>query len=345
MKLLYIGNNLNRKDFNPTSVEFLGNKLKEDFQIDQISSIENIVWRLFHIWYVLLFKGKKYDRVLIDTYSTTAFHFAWTAAVICQWRDIPYIPILHGGNLPIRLVKSRKLFLNMLSKAFAVVSPSEYLKVSLNLSPEIEIQVIPNLLEIEKYNFLHRERIDKVNLIWLRAFDKIYNPELAIHLVDKLLKSGLNDVSLTMIGPDKDGSLENCKNLVRRLGLEQNVTFTGRLERGEWLPIAEKSNCFINTTTIDNFPVSLLEAMALGIPIISTNVGGIPFLIKEEVTGLLVPTDNVEKLMDAVMKLVNNQALSSKLSQNGRAKSLSYTWENVRKQWIVLLKLGKTQLG
>ena len=104
MRLLYIGNNLKRKDFNPTSVEFLGKKLKEDFHVDRISSVENMAFRLLHIWAVLLFKGNRYQRVLIDTYSTTAFHFAWTAARICKWKGIPYIPILHGGNLPIRLV-------------------------------------------------------------------------------------------------------------------------------------------------------------------------------------------------------------------------------------------------
>lgn len=62
--------------------------------------------------------------------------------------------------------------------------------------------------------------MDGIKLIWLIAFDQIYNPELAIRLVDRLLKHGYENLSLTMIGPDKDGSLDNCKIMLRRLGLE-----------------------------------------------------------------------------------------------------------------------------
>ena len=337
MRLLYIGNYLKKKNFNPTSVEFLGSKLAQDFQIDRISKFQNILLRLIHIWLVLLLKGKKYDMVLIDTYSTMAFHFAWTAGKLCHWLNVPYIPILHGGNLPERLTKSRDLFINFLSHAAEVVSPSEYLKQKLSLPSTIEIKVIPNLLEIEYYPYKLREKIESPSLIWLRAFDQIYNPEMAIHVVDLLIKSGFSDASMMMIGADKDGSLVKCKNLVKRLNLENHITFTGRLDRAQWIPIAQRANIFINTTTIDNLPVSLLEAMALGIPIVSTEVGGIPYLIESGSTGMLVSSDDATSMTNAIMTLVRDPQLYASISLHAREKAWSYAWENVRLQWMMLL--------
>ena len=62
--------------------------------------------------------------------------------------------------------------------------------------------------------------------------------------------------------------------------LNQKIEFVGYLRKIEWLELARDHDIFINTSTIDNMPVSILEMMALGLPIISTNVGGIPFILE-----------------------------------------------------------------
>ena len=99
---------------------------------------------------------------------------------------------------------------------------------------------------------------------------------MAIEVV-KILKNDFNNIKLTMIGPDKDGSLDDCKKLVENYNLNENIVFTGYLEKKNWIKIARTANVFINTTNIDNHPKSIIEGMLLGLPIVSTNVGGIPF--------------------------------------------------------------------
>ena len=115
--------------------------------------------------------------------------------------------------------------------------------------------------------------------MWLRSFHEIYNPKMAIEVL-KILNDYYNDVKLTMVGPDKDGSLKKCLRLSKKYKLNQKVEFLGYLRKMEWIKIARDHDIFINTSTIDNMPVSILEMMALGLPIISTNVGGIPFILE-----------------------------------------------------------------
>jgi len=79
-----------------------------------------------------------------------------------------------------------------------------------------------------------------------------------------------------MVGPDKDSSLGEAKDLAKQLGVAESVTFTGVLPKAQWHQLSEKFDIFINTTNIDNMPVSIIEAMALGLPIVSTNAGGLP---------------------------------------------------------------------
>src|SRR5690606_31616955 len=95
------------------------------------------------------------------------------------------------------------------------------------------------------------------------------------------------NASLCMVGPDTDGSLSQVKALAKQLKV--SVKFTGKLTKSEWNQLSKEYNIFINTTNFDNMPVSVIEAMALGLPVVSTNVGGLPYLITDGVDGMLVP--------------------------------------------------------
>jgi len=336
-RILYIGNMLKKWGNNPTSVDFLGEKLEKDFEVIRISSYQNIVFRLLDIWKTLILCHKKVDIVLIDTYSTKSFFFAWTSGRLASLFKLKYIPILHGGNLPSRLIKSKKIFQRFLNDSHVVISPSEYLKQSLNQIEEIPIQIIPNSIDLGKYPYTQRPNLDKIKIVWLRAFDKIYNPHLAIKLVHYLVKNGEKNVSLTMIGPDKDGSMEQCIKLSEDLGIKDLVHFTGGLSFNSWLPIVQKGNVFINTTNVDNMPVSLIESMALGVPVISTKVGGIPHLVKDGYNGLLVAPDSPSKFGEAILKLKRNPKLYRDLSDNGRKSASKYSWNKINNQWKTIL--------
>ena len=94
---------------------------------------------------------------------------------------------------------------------------------------------------------------------------------------------------------------------------------------------------FINTTNFDNTPVSVIEAMALGIPVVSTNVGGLPFLIDNGTDGLLVQPRDANAMVEAIIKLKNDTDLMTELVNNARYKVEDFAWNAVKPRWEALL--------
>jgi glycosyltransferase involved in cell wall biosynthesis len=127
-----------------------------------------------------------------------------------------------------------------------------------------------------------------------------------------------------------------CKKLV--LEHELPVTFTGKLEKMEWVALARDHDIFINTTNFDNMPVSVIEAMALGLPVISSNVGGLPYLIDHQTDGMLVPPNDAEAFVNSITQLSNQPELVKDLVTNARKKAERFDWEVVKQQWFRLLE-------
>ena len=140
-----------------------------------------------------------------------------------------------------------------------------------------------------------------------------------------------------MVGPDKDGSMEVVKKFAKKNGLEDSIKFTGRLKKEDWIEESKDLHIFINTTNADNTPVSVMEAMCLGLPVVSTNVGGIPFIINNSVDGLLVNRNDIEAMTEAILLLRNNPKVYSDISKNARQKAESWDWLEVEKKWNILL--------
>lgn len=334
MKLLYIGNKLSQHGLNKTTVETLGEDLaKESFSVISVSSKKNFFLRLFEMVCTTLTKSK-IDYVIIDTYSTKAFWYAFICSQIARFRKIKYIPILHGGDLPNRLKNNPKLSNAIFSNAYKNIAPSNYLKSAFEKHGFQNVIYIPNTIEIVKYNYKKRENIEP-KLLWVRAFASIYNPEMAVKVLSTL-KEKYPNATLTMVGPDKDGSMETTKTLANTLSVE--VNFTGRLSKEDWWKLSEEYDVFINTTHFDNTPVSVMEVMALGLPVVSTNVGGIPFLVENNETALLVNDNDIDEMVNSIQKLIENENLTVLLSQNGRKLAETWDWNKVKVLWNNLLK-------
>lgn len=336
--IIYLGNQLSGHGVNPTSVETLGQRLKEDFKVTRASTKANKWLRLLDMWLTLL-KGRKVDFVLIDTYSTSAFVFAWTSGLLAGKLGLRYIPILHGGALPERARNSPRKLTSYLNDAYKVVCPSPYLKEELNKVIGMAYEVVPNAIELADYPFTSRKGLSGSgpNMLWVRAFDKIYNPLLAIRLLKALVSMGYEQTRLCMVGPDKDGSMADAQKLAKELEVADRVEFTGSLSRQAWVELSEDYDVFINTTNVDNTPVSLIESLALGLPVISTKVGGIPYMLDSGKNAVLVEANNVEAFTKAIERLYDN-AFYKELAIQGRTTAETYSWQQIRPQWQSLLK-------
>lgn len=241
--------------------------------------------------------------------------------------------MLRGGDLPGRLAKNPGLCNMVFNHAYKNSAPSGYLFEHFQKKGIQNMVYIPNTLDIQNYTFKKRE-IGQPRLLWVRAFAAIYNPFMAVE-VFREIKKQFPEASLCMVGPEKDGMLEKTRELALQYQLD--VKFTGKLAKADWIHLSENYDIFINTTHFDNMPVSVMEAMALGLPVVSTNVGGIPFLLEDEKTALLVEDKDTKAMIEAIKKIIENKNLTEDLAQNAREKAESFDWQQVKLLWNKIL--------
>lgn len=329
--ILYIGNKLAGHGRTPGSIDTLGKLFEgEGYTVYFSSSRLNKLCRLTDMLAAIWSRRKEVDVVLIDTYSTSAFYFAWLCGLLCTALNVKYIPILHGGNLPNRLKHSPRKCGQLFGNSYKNVTVSPYLYNELK-AVGLDSELIENSIELQLYAFKHRSSLSP-KLLWVRAFHETYHPTMAVRVIKQLAATYPN-VHLTMVGPDVDGSMQVCKDLVQELCVEEKITFTGKLSKQAWTALAQECDVFINTTNYDNLPVSVIEAMALGMPVVSTNVGGLPYLIEDGVNGLLVEKGDTDAMANAVRDLLEHSPIAEQLSVNARMRAEQFDWNVVKLKW------------
>lgn len=269
------------------------------------------------------------DIVLIDTYGALNFYYAYLVGKACQILDIEYIPILHGGNLPERLERTRNLSQSLFGNAKCNIAPSDFLMNEFQNQGFSNTKVIPNAIKTSNYPFKKRSEF-RPKLLWVRRFQERYNPVMAIEVL-KELTTRYPDASLCMVGPEKDGTMKLCKRLADTYDLD--VRFTGKLKKKYWAKLSRSYDFFINTTTVDNTPISVIEAMSLGLAVVSTNVGGMPVLINNQVDGVLTEEGDVQGMAAAISRIIEDREYGQALCKNARIKVDGFDWEAVKEQW------------
>ena len=333
--IVYIGNNLKRESSNVTTMVLLSKLLQnEGYTLTLSSSYNNQLLRLLDMLLTVYRNRRNTSFVLIDTYSSLNFYYAYAVARLCKLLKIPYIPILHGGNLPDRLVRSKRMSETIFKGSHRNIAPSQFLKAAFE-KHGYEVDCIPNVLEVEKYEYKQRMSVQP-KLLYVRAFSKIYNPKMAIEVLHHL-KRKYENASLCMVGPDKDGSLQEVKEYATQLGVETAVTFTGKLSKEEWHQLAKEYDVFINTTNFDNTPLSVMEAMALGLPVVSTNVGGVPYLIEHGANGMLVNKGDAASMSSIIERFIQHSEQTVSLTLQARRKVQSFDWKRVKGLWKSVL--------
>lgn len=334
-KLFYVGNRLSKFGYNKTSIETLGPQLESiGFMVRYAGNYQNRFFRLIEMLF-LVNSCKKNEIVLIDTYSTLGFWFVYFVAILSKLKQINYICLLRGGDLPKRIKASRSIANFIFRNSFKNVAISEYLYRAF-ADYGFKVELIPNNLNLKDYKFKSRETFGP-NLIWVRSFAKIYNPTMAALILKDLL-SIYPDAKLCMVGPEMDKSIEEFKLYLRKYNIESNVKIVGLLTKKEWTALSEDYDFFINTSSVDNTPISIMEAMALGLPVISSDVGGIPFLLTNGIDGICLPRDNHKAFIDSIVYLIENPEEAKNIVKNARNKVEKFDWEIVKNDWKQLLE-------
>jgi len=332
-----IGNYLSAARHTRSVGEELSLRLQQrGWQVLAASGQINRLLRLADMLATAIFHARQYRAALVEVYSGPAF--IWAEAVCAALRLLkkPFVLALHGGGLPEFAQRNPGRVTRLLASAAAVVTPSRWIAASL-AAFHSNIQYLPNAIQVDQYPYTLRTDITP-RLVWLRAFHAIYQPWLAVQALSELRKS-FPSASLLMIGPDKgDGALERTRLAVHQLGLQDAVVFQGGVDKSEVPVWLNRADIFLNTTTYESFGVSLLEAAACGLPIVTTRVGELPYLWQDGSEALLVPPDDPVAMADAIQRILCEPAMAQKLSSNGRRKAEQLDWAVILPRWEEILR-------
>jgi len=283
------------------------------------------------------------DVVIHQVFGGMGFAMVDAASRMGQLLGLRQIFVLHGGSLPDTAARRPRWVSRVLSRADRVVAPSAYLleQVVRPLFPtggprgagQDWARVIPNILDLDLYPYCHRSAVAP-RLLWMRTFQYVYHPELAIDVLADLRRTHPT-ATLSMAGQDR-GLREPLIALAQERGLAEAVRFPGFLDAAAKAHEFANHDIYLNTNRVDNMPVSVLEAGAFGLPVVATTVGGLPYLLRDGETGLLVPAEDAAAMADAIRRLIDRPELAAALSANGRRLAESCGWATVRDQWAVL---------
>jgi glycosyltransferase involved in cell wall biosynthesis len=237
-----------------------------------------------------------------------------------------------SGEAEDHLTSWRRTALPTMRMVDAIIAPSGYL-VDVFERFNLSARFIYNIVETERFRFRQRTPLKPV-FFSNRNFEPLYNVACTLRAF-ALVQKQFPAARLVLAG---DGSLRaELETLALRLNL-RNVEFIGRVEPARMHELYDAADIYLNSPDIDNMPGSIIEAYASGLPVVTTNAGGIPYIVTNGVTGLMVERNDAEAMADAALLLLKDQALATKIARAAYDECRKYAWESVRDEWVGLYR-------
>jgi glycosyltransferase involved in cell wall biosynthesis len=277
----------------------------------------------------LLLQVRKYDVIHVFSASYFSFVLAPTPAILIgKMYKRKVLLNYHSGEAADHLRRWRRTAIPTIRLTDLVVVPSHYL-VRVFDRFGLKARAIYNVIDTTKFRFRDRVPLRPVFLC---------NRNLEIHYgVDRVLRAfsliqaNFSDASLNIVG---DGSQRpSLEALAKELNL-RNTTFAGQIDPRSIADSYDAADIYLNGSEIDNQPLSLLEAFACGLPIVTTAAGGIPDIVTDCKTGMLVPCGDYRQMAERAMQLLTDGSLTRRIVDQGRQECLKYTWKAVRELWL-----------
>jgi glycosyltransferase involved in cell wall biosynthesis len=266
------------------------------------------------------------DVIHLMANSGWAWHFFAAPAVWVGWlRGVPVVVNYRGGEAERFFARQFRWVRPTLARAAAVVVPSGFLERVFERNG-IPTTIVPNIVDLTLFAPA-QEPPDTPHILVTRNLEPIYDIATALRAFAQV-RAAIPDARMTIAGSGP--SLEELLQLAQELGIADAVSFAGRIDNARLPELYRSATIALNPSLADNMPISLLEAMASGTPIVSTNVGGIPFLVENNVSALLVDPGQPGAMAAAVVSLCRDPGRRAALARQGLLEAANYSWNNVR---------------
>lgn len=264
--------------------------------------------------------------------SGWAWHlFSAPALWIARWRGLPVIVNYRGGGADAFLGRAPAHVLRSLRGAALRVTPSPFLQ-RVFARHGLDAEVIPNIIDLSRFKPVPpRDFGDAPHLVVARNLDGIYDIGTALQAFARV-RAQFPGAALTVAGTGPE--LESLRAQAQALALDDAVRFSGRIDNARMPALYATADCVLNPSTVDNMPISLLEALASGVPVVSTDAGGIPDMVTDDVHALLVPVRDPEAMASAACRVLADKRLCARLVDAGLEEVRQYAWPHVRARWL-----------
>jgi len=295
------------------------------------------VFRLVPYVYAIFNLCYRIDVIHLFANSGWSWHlFAAPAVWIARARRVPVIVNYRGGDAERFLQGASWWVARTLRLADACVVPSEFLQGVLSRFG-VRSRIIPNVVDLSR--FRPRESAPRTagpHVIVTRNLEAIYDIETAIRAFALVVRR-FPDTRLTIAGEGPERA--RLTAVAAELGLAGHVRFCGRLARDAMAALYRDADVMLNPSRIDNMPNSILEAYASGVPVVSTDVGGIPYIARGGVTALLVAPGEPSEMADGICRVLLDPELARSLTTHALSEVTRYSWSEVRPAWLQLYRI------
>jgi glycosyltransferase involved in cell wall biosynthesis len=293
--------------------------------VDQIFGVRAVV-RLVPYAASLWRAAAQADLMHVMSNSGWAWHLFSVPAIWIAWlKRVPVIVNYRGGEAASFLQWSGALVRWTMRRTAALAVPSEFLRQVFR-AHGMSANVLPNVVDVDRYRPRPVRHALGAHVVVTRNLEPLYDIASAIRAF-ALLAAERADARMTIAGSGPQAA--ELRQLADQLKVAGKVRFAGRLERDQIAALMLAADVSLNPSLADNMPNSVLEAMAAGVPVVSTRVGGVPFIVEHERTALLVSPGDVDAMAGAMQRVLDDPVLWSRLAVNGLGEAERYTWKAV----------------
>jgi len=309
-------------------MSFLPNNPETAFQ--NIKYLRTIFASL-KFWWSLLREVYRSDVVQVFSSATTGYIIATLPPlVVSKIYGKRIVLNYHSGELAHHIETWKRTALPTMRKFDCIAVPSQFL-VDVFAKYDLKAKAIFNFVDSANFKFRERENFRPIFLS-NRNFEAHYNVSDILRAF-QIIQKRFAEAKLFVAGFGTEEM--KLKKLAEDLKLK-HVEFVGKVSNEEMAGLYEKTDIYLNSSLVDNMPLSFIEAFSSGVPIVSYATGGIPYLVASGETGLLVAPKDFESLAQKAIFLLENQEFTKKIVAKARAEVVKYSWENVREDWLEL---------
>ena len=299
--------------------------------IDRLLDVKYLRTLVTQLWYwpLLVRELRRSDVVHAFAASYTSFLLApLPAVIVAKVLGKPVVLNYHSGEAADHLRRSSVARFVLRRLVDANVVQSAFLR-DVFRSFQIDAQVVPNIVDLRRFTYRSRDPL-RPRLLCTRNFESHYNLACVLRSFAKI-RARYPAATLTLVGSGSQETALRDEAAARRI---ENVTFAGRVAPSEIHRYYAEADIYVQAPSIDNMPLSLLEAFASGLPVVSTDVGGVPSMLRHGVDGLLVADNDADGLAHQVIQLLEDPPLARRLAESAYRTLAAYEWPLVRDQWL-----------